>query len=136
LLYKLKNFSPVPQTPTSPFTDSASNQPDSPPLQATPRTDRAGSVEAFTPRSKVTDAELEQEAVETETEPEETVAVAEPVAVLDEQERIDSILKKLFFSPKNQLISEGTVFDPSIRYYIFDINLFTIHDMLSVSPFL
>lgn len=36
-------------------------------------------------------------------------------AVQDEQERIDAILKKLFFSPHNQLISEGTVFDPSVR---------------------
>ena len=32
-----------------------------------------------------------------------------------EQDRIDAILQKLFFSPKNQLISEGTVYDPSIR---------------------
>lgn len=132
LLHKLKNFSPVPQTPTSPFTDSASNQPDSPPLQATPRADRTGSIEAFTPRSKVADTELEQEKEETGDGPEDTIAVAEPVVtVLDEQERIDSILKKLFFSPKNQLISEGTVFDPSIRYNLiptFPRHLLTTFD--------
>lgn len=32
-----------------------------------------------------------------------------------EQIRIDNILKKLFFSPGNLVISEGTVFDASIR---------------------
>ena len=106
LLYKLKNSSPAPQTPSSPFTDSASNQPDSPPLQATPRADRAlSSSEAATPLSD-TSAPVDQD--------EADEAAAAPV-VLDEQERIDAILKKLFFSPRNQLISEGTVFDASVR---------------------
>lgn len=125
LLHKLKNISLVPQTPTSPFTDSASNQPDSPPLQATPRADRTSSVEgAFTPRSAApaTSEPPQQEEAEAGCEDAaaqvETVESVEPV-VLDEQERIDSILKKLFFSPKNQLISEGTAFDPSIRYEMF-----------------
>ncbi len=35
--------------------------------------------------------------------------------ITSEQDRIDAILQKLFFSPKNQLISEGTVYDPSVR---------------------
>jgi hypothetical protein len=33
-----------------------------------------------------------------------------------EQRRIDAILHKLFFSSKNQLISEGISYDGSVRY--------------------
>lgn len=128
LLYKLKNSSSAPQTPpTSPFTDSASNQPDSPPLQATPRADRAlSSSEAVTPLPD-TSAPVDQE--EAGAQPDDEVAAA-PV-VLDEQERIDAILKKLFFSPRNQLISEGTVFDPSVRCAWMNFVSVTVHVLTS-----
>jgi hypothetical protein len=36
-----------------------------------------------------------------------------------EQSRIDSILKMLFFSPSNMVVSENVVFDPAVRYVSF-----------------
>jgi hypothetical protein len=36
-----------------------------------------------------------------------------------EQGRIDSILKMLFFSPSNMVVSENVVFDPTVRYVPF-----------------
>jgi hypothetical protein len=34
----------------------------------------------------------------------------------EEQRRIDLILQKLFFSPKNHILSEGITYDATLRY--------------------
>ena len=64
---------------------------------------------------------------------------AEPISVVEavsskeaavelEQERIDAILNKLFFSPQNTVISEGVLFDAALRYLLHMIlTIFYIH---------
>lgn len=42
-----------------------------------------------------------------------------PLSEAEEQRRIDLILKKLFFSPKNHILSEGITFDATLRYGTF-----------------
>jgi len=62
-----------------------------------------------------TNAEFAQEPTFEVGDARDSAVPATDAPITSEQDRIDAILQKLFFSPKNHLISEGTVYDPSVR---------------------
>eukprot|EP01032_Pedospumella_encystans_P020436 gene20436-23212_t len=133
LLHKLKLSSPTTQVaPKLPLLENAEGtgeeQLNNHPVEADTALAAADYESSDAPTTAAQSIESNQPATDTNSviEPESTnvadgagdtcdiVVSATEAPKSNEQDRIDAILQKLFFSPKNQLISEGTVYDPSI----------------------